>query len=288
MTEHFDADEDNIGNSLDADIVRIARHTAQRLAAPMYHRFAEREEHNLDTLADRVLSMDRVQCDEHLRAEYERRGSLWNTFFKTYERFAMAVDGAVQRQLYERRFGTKPAARSAQPQPRRQRELTEVEKKQVRDRDRNTCRCCGAKGRGVRLEIDHIVPYSMGGETSIQNSQTLCSVCNRQKQINEINFTLTKSQLSAPRQLTLFRDRRDPVRAIIRTVNVFYHCGAVCEIRSHQRSSGRYYDNWEIELYAGNNREWLAAHTQRLLHFIREDLGCPQVRRIRIVGGTSG
>ena len=48
-------------------------------------------------------------------------------------------------------------------------------------RDKFTCRFCGAspaKDPTVTLHIDHIVPWSKGGETSLDNLQTLCSKCN--------------------------------------------------------------------------------------------------------------
>lgn len=47
--------------------------------------------------------------------------------------------------------------------------------------DRFTCRACGASPSltpGVELHVDHIVPWSKGGETVFENLQTLCSVCN--------------------------------------------------------------------------------------------------------------
>jgi 5-methylcytosine-specific restriction endonuclease McrA len=48
-------------------------------------------------------------------------------------------------------------------------------------RDRFTCCACGASpalSPGVELHVDHIVPWSKGGETGLENLQTLCSVCN--------------------------------------------------------------------------------------------------------------
>ena len=48
-------------------------------------------------------------------------------------------------------------------------------------RDKFTCRFCGAsptKDPSVTLHIDHIVPWSKGGETALDNLQTLCSKCN--------------------------------------------------------------------------------------------------------------
>jgi hypothetical protein len=51
----------------------------------------------------------------------------------------------------------------------------------VLQRDRFTCRACGASpahNAGVELHVDHVVAWSKGGETVIENLQTLCSVCN--------------------------------------------------------------------------------------------------------------
>jgi hypothetical protein len=51
----------------------------------------------------------------------------------------------------------------------------------VLQRDRFTCCACGsspALSPGIELHVDHIVPWSKGGETVQKNLQTLCSVCN--------------------------------------------------------------------------------------------------------------
>ena len=48
-------------------------------------------------------------------------------------------------------------------------------------RDGFTCQSCGAsptKERGVELHVDHIVPWSKGGETEESNLQTKCKKCN--------------------------------------------------------------------------------------------------------------
>ena len=52
---------------------------------------------------------------------------------------------------------------------------------QVLKRDNFKCCACGAspaKSPEVELHVDHIVPWSKGGLTSIENLQTLCSRCN--------------------------------------------------------------------------------------------------------------
>ncbi|QVL54386.1 MAG: HNH endonuclease [Cyanobium sp. M30B3] len=54
----------------------------------------------------------------------------------------------------------------------------------VLQRDRFSCRGCGASPAltmGVELHVDHVVPWSKGGETVFENLQTLCSECNLSK-----------------------------------------------------------------------------------------------------------
>jgi len=68
---------------------------------------------------------------------------------------------------------TTKAQKSRDPSPRLRFE--------VLARDKFTCRFCGAsptKDPSVTLHIDHIIPWSKGGETSLDNLQTLCSKCN--------------------------------------------------------------------------------------------------------------
>lgn len=51
----------------------------------------------------------------------------------------------------------------------------------VMQRDNFKCCACGAspaKDPSVELHIDHIIPWSKGGETVMDNLQTLCSKCN--------------------------------------------------------------------------------------------------------------
>ena len=56
-------------------------------------------------------------------------------------------------------------------------------KVQVLMRDGNRCRLCGIEcNDGLHnIHFDHIVPWSKGGETTLENLQVLCNDCNSAK-----------------------------------------------------------------------------------------------------------
>lgn len=61
------------------------------------------------------------------------------------------------------------------------RKISDKLRYQVLKRDHFKCCACGAspsKDPSVELHIDHIIPWSKGGNTTIDNLQTLCSKCN--------------------------------------------------------------------------------------------------------------
>ena len=46
-------------------------------------------------------------------------------------------------------------------------------------RDGARCQLCGVEARnGATLHVDHVIPWSKGGETVLDNLQVLCHVCN--------------------------------------------------------------------------------------------------------------
>ena len=56
--------------------------------------------------------------------------------------------------------------------------ITHELKKQVFERDEYRCKHCGTH---LDLSADHIKPESWGGETTLENLQTLCRSCNSKK-----------------------------------------------------------------------------------------------------------
>jgi 5-methylcytosine-specific restriction endonuclease McrA len=73
-------------------------------------------------------------------------------------------------------------------------------RREVFSRDEFTCKACdwtaivpdewagrytisgtNAAGKWVYLELDHVLPYSLGGPFTVSNLQTLCNRCNAKK-----------------------------------------------------------------------------------------------------------
>lgn len=51
-----------------------------------------------------------------------------------------------------------------------------------------SCLCCGKKQPEIKLTIDHIIPVSKDGPTTLENIQPLCKPCNSMKSSNIIDF----------------------------------------------------------------------------------------------------
>lgn len=83
---------------------------------------------------------------------------------------ADARDAIERRKKYGRRIDKRMLIRSAA--------WAEI-RFRVFQRDGFTCQYCGAVG--VRLECDHVIPWTAGGPTSEQNLKTACVPCNRSK-----------------------------------------------------------------------------------------------------------
>lgn len=62
--------------------------------------------------------------------------------------------------------------------PRHRRHIPDALRRAVYERDGFACLHCGVS---EGLSLDHIHPYSMGGEDTFDNLQTLCRPCNSRK-----------------------------------------------------------------------------------------------------------
>jgi len=92
--------------------------------------------------------------------------------FGNWKKALIATAKAVELPGWEK--PAPPAKVVKQRQP-----LSERRRFSILKRDNYECRICHRSG--VPLEVDHIVPVSLGGGDTQDNLQTTCKVCNRSK-----------------------------------------------------------------------------------------------------------
>jgi hypothetical protein len=152
-------------------------------------------------LAGLAVSNEAELSDEIL---YENILNLWSHYGRQPRRSELAQPPSkVSQSPYNRRFGSWGKAlagfveyansgdvdstyrdRSGDTMAREKRTSRDPSLRlrfRVMQRDSFACCSCGAapaKTPGVDLHVDHVVPWSKGGETVFENLQTLCSQCN--------------------------------------------------------------------------------------------------------------
>lgn len=104
---------------------------------------------------------------------YLRKYGKWTTALKAFIEYINSVEGDYQ----QKDINTRDKKKSHNTT----REINLRLRFKVMSRDNFKCCICGAspaKDPSVELHIDHIIPWSKGGETTFENLQTLCSNCN--------------------------------------------------------------------------------------------------------------
>ena len=282
ITKYF-SEEDNITNTLDFDLVKIARHVAQSKSEPIFITFTERNNHDLSEIAYSAVKnrMDDLDIDDLLTKEYYSPEKFWKVFYKDYYRFSTAFDAERRRAIYKIKHGNEPQIDIPKHDIiQTKREPTEEEREKIFKHDNYTCQCCGlqinpnSKKDRRLLHIDHISAYTFSGDTTDSNLQTLCTKCNNYKNINEINFRITSTKLLNPKEFDTFDiDKKENLNIVLRRIiNFFYSSKAVLNINLATDGRNKFSKVWEIELYQGNNPEWLIRNKEKLISFVHNEV----------------
>lgn len=112
------------------------------------------------------------------QSPYARRFGSWSAALTAFVVYAEGTDPVT------------PSSTASSPAKRTPRDPSLRLRFRVLQRDHFACRSCGAspaKDPCVELHVDHVLAWSAGGETTLENLQTLCDRCN-----------LGKSDLPAP------------------------------------------------------------------------------------------
>jgi len=106
------------------------------------------------------------------QSPYNRRFKTWTNSLQNFVNYANGEDLELPNQI-EKNTKDKTKKTGRDPSLRL--------RYKVLLRDNFTCKQCGAspaKDQNIELHIDHVIPWSKNGETTLENLQTLCSGCN--------------------------------------------------------------------------------------------------------------
>lgn len=106
---------------------------------------------------------------------YKRKFGTYNKALSLFGQWSRGVESATKIRI---------DSKKAEPIRRTKRDINLRLRFLIMKRDDFKCKQCGkspATHPHTVLEVDHIVPWSKGGETVFENLQTLCSQCNSGK-----------------------------------------------------------------------------------------------------------
>lgn len=109
---------------------------------------------------------------------YENRFGSWSNALQMFVEWVNSDETSAPDALTEQKASTTPLTVNRR---RTKREISERMRFRILVRDGFTCRACGAsplKTIGTELHVDHVTPWSKGGETVEENLETKCSRCN--------------------------------------------------------------------------------------------------------------
>ena len=209
-------------------LIQVARHLGQNNNEPEYFTFEQKNDVNLMkyVIAIRESNYGKNQAEAYLEFEYlKTENPFLKVIFPTYEDFYRAYE--YEDNVYRRRKRGNVSISEASQEIAVQRLASEEVRKIVFSRDGHKCLCCGKTNN---LQADHIVAFK---EHEPDNDlpdlyQTLCGVCNREKNSNSFNFRITnydEKKMSVEKVKST--PNEDPIFYFTRLINCFYKTSAV-------------------------------------------------------------
>lgn len=116
---------------------------------------------------------DRATGSKFSTGTYEKRFGSWNSALIAFAEY-LSPDGSKAATNQSAKFEASSGKRTS-------RDVNWRLRAKVLIRDSCICQMCGdspAKNPDTLLHVDHILPWSKGGETIEDNLRTLCAVCN--------------------------------------------------------------------------------------------------------------
>lgn len=111
---------------------------------------------------------------------YDKRFGGWMKALEQFIEYINNID-SINEQEYEDTLKLELNSNISKITHKTKREISESLRFRILMRDEFTCKSCGRshiKSRNVELHVDHIIPWSKGGETLEENLETKCDRCN--------------------------------------------------------------------------------------------------------------
>jgi ATP adenylyltransferase len=159
---------------LQAVLKRGGKASKAEIAADIIQRDGLQQEHYRRNIIDRQPGV-RLVRDGALKRDGENY-SLASPFDQLAESDRLELIAECERRIEEfiERHGDRFGSPNSDPVPG---SLAY----EVRKRSGGRCELCGVSHEEVALEVDHIVPRSIGGSNDLSNLQALCRTCNAEK-----------------------------------------------------------------------------------------------------------
>lgn len=211
-------------------LIQIARHLGQNNTEPEYFTFEQKDEINLMNyvLSIRENDFGRNQTEEYLEFEYlKTENPFLKVIFPTYEEFYRAYE--YEDNVFRKKKRGIVSISEASQEIKVQRLASEDVRKIVFSRDNHRCLCCGKTNN---LQIDHIISFKED-EPDNDNPelyQTLCGVCNREKNSSSHNYRITNykdNKMSLENVMTTPNTTEDPIFYLTRLINCYFKTSAV-------------------------------------------------------------
>jgi superfamily II DNA or RNA helicase len=252
-------------------LIQIARHLGQNNSEPEYFTFEQKNDVNLMkyVLNIREHNYGRNQAEEYLEFEYlKTENPFLKVLFPTYEDFyrAYEYEDNVYRKMKKGKITISEANQDVTFKRLAGKEVRNI----VLSRDGHKCLCCG---KTTNLQTDHIISFK---EEEPDNDnpelyQTLCGVCNREKNSNSFNYRITNydvNKMSVENVLTTSSNTEDPIFYFTRLINCYYKTSAVQQNLVNAVDHGR--SIWKASIkYGADPDQTILKHKDQLMEIIK-------------------
>ncbi len=139
----------------------------------------ERDNFDIDKIALDIIErkLDLVSIRDYLKEQFEN--PMWKQLFNNnYEAFKKEVDLSCDKILNTEKYQTRLICPDKQKDPKDIQAVPPELRQKVLERDGYKCVMCGST---KYPQVDHIKPFSKGGDTVFENLQTMCRKCKLRK-----------------------------------------------------------------------------------------------------------